>query len=61
MSYEKIDDKRFAKTESVSTVFNIDELKDRKTGLQNDIVRIEEEITQIDALLVEAEKIGVKI
>jgi hypothetical protein len=59
MAYRKIDDNTFSKIETQETVYNIEELQERKKGLQNDMIRIQEEIAQIDALLLEAEKLGI--
>jgi hypothetical protein len=60
MAYEKIDDNNFKKIEPATTVFNLVELRNRKTGLQNDIARMQQEITEINDILLEAEKIGVR-
>jgi len=59
MNYTKIDNQNFKTTKTEDVVYNLPELKDRKKGLENDIIRIQEEIAQIDALLLEAKKIGV--
>lgn len=59
MVYEKIDDRSFKEIKQAETIYNLSELEDRKLGLQNDIIRIQEEIAGIDALLFEAGKLGV--
>jgi len=60
MSYEKIDKDNVKEIKPVATIHNIPERKNRKAELQNDIIRMQEEIAQIDAFLLEVEKLEVK-
>jgi hypothetical protein len=60
MAFKKIDNNNFSEIETQETIYNIEELQERKKGLQNDIIRIQEEIAQIDALLLEAGKLGIE-
>ncbi len=60
MTYKKIDDNTIEETTSVKIKYNIKEKLDRKKGLENDIKRIQEEIDEIDILVSEAKKVGIK-